>query len=60
MKCKNAKDADAANVIMQVLLLTVSPGGVETTAKLRVKGGVGGWVTEKFYASGDSIPPKPC
>ena len=32
MKCKDAKDADAANVIMQVLLLTVSPGGVEPTA----------------------------
>ena len=41
MKCKDAKDADAANVIMQVLLLTVSPRGVEPTANLLVKGGVG-------------------
>ena len=44
MKCKDAEDADAANVIMLVLVLTllVSQARVEPTAKLLVKGGGGG------------------
>ena len=41
MKCKDAEDVNAANVIMPVLLLTVSLAGVEPTDKLLVKGGVG-------------------
>lgn len=52
VKCKNAEGANAANVIMLALLLTVSPWGVEPTANLLARG------TEKFHAIGDSIPPK--
>ena len=44
--------------IPMLMLLTVTPAGVEPTTKLLVKGrGVKGGSTENFLAIGDSSPP---
>ena len=43
---------------MLPMLLTVSPGGIEPTAKLLVNR-EGGELTDKFLAIGDSRPPIP-